>query len=90
MADAEHRLHLVAPAGEPRDAGGELGNDGERGDVFLVATIFAISFLPVASAVAHVGHWGSGTLGLGTAGSVLAGRELWASARAALRRRRRS
>ena len=51
---------------------------GDAGDLGLTSTIFAVSLLPLACAAAGIGEWGSGTLGLGTAGCLFAGRELWA------------
>ncbi len=81
-------LHLVAPPEEAARTSPGPGDDGSLGDVALTATIFAIAFMPLVGAVAHVGHWGQGELGLGAAGSMFAGRELWTCARAALRARR--
>jgi hypothetical protein len=88
LATTGQHLHVVARAAPPRRAR-DLGADGELGDLVLTATIFTMSFLPIAGAVSHLGHWGGGTLGLAAAGSLLAGRELWTSARATLRARRR-
>jgi len=89
MAVAERHLHLVRPAGTP-DPVPDLGIDGELEDLVVTGTLFAVSFLPIASALAHVGRWSGGTLGLGAAGSFFAGRALWACAGAAIRARRRS
>jgi hypothetical protein len=88
MFVARQHLHLVT--GDPHMTADALGTDGDLGDMVLTITIFAISFLPIVSAIAHPGHWGDGTLGLGAAGSMLAGRELWARAKAALRARMRA
>ncbi len=66
MPPGERQLRLV-PACPPGDA---------RGDLALTAVIFAIALLPLASALAGVGEWGGGSLGLGTLGVLFAGREL--------------
>jgi hypothetical protein len=72
-----------------REASAELGQDGDLGDLALTAAIVAICAMPLLGEVAHAGSWSPGELGLGTAGALFAGRELWACARAALRARRR-
>jgi hypothetical protein len=92
-------LHLVRrtdPAAPPepapdrrREGSAELGDDGDLGDLALTAAIVAVCALPLLGAVAHAGRWSPGELGLGAAGCLFAGRELWTCARAALRARRR-
>jgi hypothetical protein len=88
MPGARPHLHLVEPAEPPEPVVAERP-DGALEDLALTATIFAVSFLPLAGAAAHLGHWGSGTLGLATLGSLFAGRELWNRAVEAIRTWRR-
>lgn len=45
-------------------------------DVGLTLFLLFVAALPVASEIAGIGRWGQGTLGLGTLGICLAGREL--------------
>ena len=71
--------HHLAPPARPVDVGG-------AGDLGLASAIFAVSFLPIAGVLAGFGHWGGGTLGLGAAGAVFAGREIWAWVAARTRR----
>ena len=75
MRSTASHLELVGPA---RAAGGPSpAAAGDAGDLGLTATIFAVALLPLACAAAGIGEWGSGSLGLGTAGCLFAGRELW-------------
>lgn len=67
-------LHLVPPAA--RTAAHLPGDAGDLGDLGLTAFIFLVGALPVACALAGLGRWSQGTLGLGTAGALLSGREL--------------
>jgi hypothetical protein len=59
----------------------------ERGDVALVAGLFVLNLVPIACGLLRIGHWGSGTLGLSTAGALLLGRELWSQLRVLVLRR---
>lgn len=70
--DSAH-LHVVLPC-----PGQQEPRESELGDLGLTATIFAIALLPIACDIAGIGRWGGGSLGLGTLGVLLAGRELWA------------
>jgi hypothetical protein len=70
---------LAPPARRVDDVGG-------AGDLCLASAIFAVAFLPLAGVLAGFGHWGGGTLGLGAAGTVFAGREIWAWVAARTRR----
>jgi hypothetical protein len=73
MPLVDRHLHVVPPflyQEEPPES--------ELGDVGLTAMIFAIALLPIACDLAGIGRWGDGSLGLGTLGVLLAGRELWA------------
>jgi hypothetical protein len=54
-------------------------------DVGLTLFIFLVAAFPLASAIAGVGAWDPRSLGVGTAGVVLAGRELAAHLVARLR-----
>lgn len=83
-ADAPH-LRLIGPAGPPRGLPDAHRNDGAAEDLLDVATLFVVALVPLAGAAAHLGRWTQGDLGLATAGSLLAGRALWASAATALR-----
>jgi hypothetical protein len=47
-----------------------------RDDVGLTLMLFLIAALPLASTLAGVGRWDEPSLGLGTVGVLLAGREL--------------
>jgi hypothetical protein len=60
-------------------------NVGGPGDLALAAAIFAVAILPIVGVLAGFGRWGAGALGLGAAGAVFAGRELWAWVAAAIR-----
>jgi hypothetical protein len=76
------RLHLVPPASE---RGGPLRSGA---DVGVTGMIFLVSAIPLVSALAGVGRWDPASLGLGTLGVLLAGRELAAGLLAARRTRR--
>jgi hypothetical protein len=84
MSPAERHLHVVRTS---QTAGEEAPS--EREDVGLTLAIFFTAALPLASAMAGVGRWDPGSLGLGTLGVVLAGRELGASLLVRCRSRRR-
>jgi hypothetical protein len=71
--------HAPARPARPADVGG-------AGDLGLASAIFAVAALPIAGVLAGFGHWGAGTLGLGAAGTVFAGREIWAWVAAQVRR----
>jgi hypothetical protein len=60
---------------------------GDLGDFSLTLFILVISMLPLICLRAGVGSWGGGSLGLGTAGALLAGRELCLHLAARLRSR---
>jgi hypothetical protein len=81
---AERRLEVVR-APPARDG----GDPAPSGDVGLTAMIFLVAALPLASVLAGVGRWDEASLGLGTLGVILAGRELvsWLGARWRSRRR---
>jgi hypothetical protein len=64
------QLHLVPPAVRASCAGSDLP------DLALTAFIFALGSLPLVCDLAGVGRWSGGSLGLGTAGALLSGREL--------------
>ncbi|GAO03806.1 hypothetical protein PSR1_02692 [Anaeromyxobacter sp. PSR-1] len=83
-------LRVVAAPGPARTASRPAAGDGSLEDVAVVATLFAIALLPIAGALAHLGTWTQGELGLSAAGTLFSGRELWASAFAARRARRRT
>ena len=89
MRAFERHLHVVSTGGSPV-AAPQLGSDGDPADLALAAALFAVFFLPIASALAHVGRWSPTELGLAAAGSIFAGRALWDSSRDLLRDRRRS
>ena len=50
--------------------------DSQLGDLGVTALIFVVGALPLVCELAGLGRWGSGTLGLGTAGALLSGREI--------------
>lgn len=83
MAGVERHLRVVPPA----PAGSEAPSS-EGADVGLTTAIFLIAALPLASAIAGVGRWDDASLGLGTLGVLLTGRELcaWLVARHRARR----
>lgn len=82
-------LRVVAAPAPARGICHATEGDGSLEDLAVVATLFTLSSLPIAGAVAHLGSWTQGELGLAAAGALFSGRELWASASAALRARRR-
>jgi hypothetical protein len=82
--DAPH-LRLIGPTGPSGDVPGAHRNDGLAEDLIVVVTLFVIALVPLAGAAVRLGGWTQGDLGLATAGSLLAGRALWASAALALR-----
>jgi hypothetical protein len=57
------------------------------GDFSLTLFILLVSLLPLICLLAGVGSWGPGSLGLGTAGALFAGRELCLHLAARLRSR---
>lgn len=72
MSTAASHLRLVpAPPVEGEDA-------AAPGDVGLTAVALVIAALPLALAVAGVGRWDDGSVGLGTVGVIFAGRALLA------------
>jgi hypothetical protein len=84
MSPAERHLHVVRTS---PTAGDEAPSELE--DVGLTLAIFLVAAFPLASAMAGIGQWDPGSLGLGTLGVLLAGRELGASLIARCRSRRR-
>jgi hypothetical protein len=81
MSPVERHLHLVRTS----PAEGE-GPAKDRDDVGITLMLFLLSALPPASALAGVGRWSQASLGLGTLGVLLAGRELGALLLARCRR----
>lgn len=82
MAETTPRhLRLVpetrSPSERPRLADQDLG---------LTLLIFLVAAIPLASTLAGVGTWDDRSLGLGTVGVLLSGRELVAPVLARLRR----
>jgi hypothetical protein len=84
MSGVERHLHVVRTSPAEREA-----VSSAPGDVGLTITIFVVSALPLVSMIAGVGQWGDRSLGLGTLGVLLAGRELgaWLAARCRFGRR---
>ncbi len=83
MAPRPNHLHLV------RTDGGMIAPAGpERGDLALMATLCALNLVPMVGGILHPGRWGAATVGAATACALVAGRELWLEARAAVRARR--
>lgn len=84
MPAMERHLHVVRPS----EAEGEAVSSGLE-DVGLTLMIFLVAVLPLASALAGIGRWDDASLGLGTLGALLAGRELgaWLLARCRTGRR---
>jgi hypothetical protein len=78
MSGVERHLHVVRTSPAEREAVSIA-----PGDVGLTITILVVSALPLVSMIAGVGQWGDRSLGLGTLGVLLAGRELraWLVAR---------
>ena len=85
MPSFEIPLRLVPPC--PRE---DEPPAGDLGDVGLLVMIFVVAALPLASALAGIGRWDGGSLGLGTLGVLVTGRELcvWLLARRRSGRRR--
>lgn len=73
MSGVERHLHVVRTSPAEREA-----VSSALGDVGLTITIFVVSALPLVSGIAGVGQWDDRSLGLGTLGVLLAGRELHA------------
>ncbi len=71
-------LQLVAPPPARQER-----PESQLGDLGLTALIFVLGALPLACELAGFGRWGAGSLGLGTAGALLSGRELltWVAGR---------
>lgn len=82
MPLAERHLHVVPPSPRPAPP------DHEPGDLGLTALIFVVALLPIACDLAGIGRWSGASLGLGTLGVLLAGRELWGGLVASGRRGR--
>ncbi len=83
MATTTHaKLHLV-----PRIPAEERSLPA-RGDVVLLAVLFAINLVPVSGVVLGIGTWGAGTAGFAAACVFLTGRELVSQVRDVLRARR--
>jgi hypothetical protein len=82
MSPDERHVHVVRAAAE--EASSELG------DVGLTFFLFVVAAFPLASVIAGIGRWGQASLGLGTLGVLLAGRELGALALARWRNGRRT
>ncbi len=64
-------LQLVSP---PPPA--PVRAESELGDLGLTALIFVLGALPLCCELAGLGRWGASSLGLGTAGALLSGREI--------------
>jgi hypothetical protein len=79
MSGVEEDLHLHVVRTSPP----EREATREREDVGLVAMIFLVSAVPLASVLVGIGRWDHVSLGLGTLGVLFAGRELctWLVAR---------
>lgn len=50
--------------------------ESQLGDLGLTSLIFVVGALPLACELAGLGRWGASSLGLGTAGALLSGREI--------------
>jgi hypothetical protein len=85
MSPVETHLHVIRA---PRAPAEEIPQ--ELDDVGLTLFLFLVAAFPLASAIAGVGRWSQASLGLGTLGVLLAGRELGARALARWRKRRRA
>ncbi len=81
MRTAANHLRLIGPPSERADG----RSVPARGDVALLASLLAVNLVPIVGEVARIGSWGPGTVGLATAGALLAGRELGSELRALLR-----
>jgi hypothetical protein len=66
-------LHLTPAA--PRTT---VRSESDLGDLGLTGFLFVLGALPLVCDLAGIGRWSGGTLGLGTAGALLSGRELLA------------
>ena len=75
MTGVERPLRVVTP-GKPEEGAASSGLE----DLGVTVMIFLVAALPLVSAIAGFGHWSEGSLGLGTVGVLLAGRELCARA----------
>jgi hypothetical protein len=73
MSGAQRSLHVVPPR-----ASGDEDVPRDRDDVGLTLMIFLVAAVPLASVAAGIGRWDAASLGLGTLGVLLAGRELYA------------
>jgi hypothetical protein len=93
MSRARHlRVVLTgaSPASPPADAPREpsAAEPLDRGDLALLGMLFGVNLIPLVGEAFTRTRWGSGTLGLATAGALVTGRELLLEARSLLRRRR--
>ena len=73
MTVVERHLHVVPRSPHERDA-----PPAAIGDVGVTLMLFVVSALPLMGEAARFGRWSGTSLGLGTLGVLLAGRELWA------------
>ncbi len=80
-------LHLRVVKEPPPSAGAPLDPTPELSDLALIAVLFVLNVVPVASELAGVGHWSPGIVGFATAAALLTGRELWSQLRALARAR---
>jgi hypothetical protein len=84
MSGVERHLHVVRTTPTECER-----TSSALEDVGLTTVIFVVAALPLASMIAGVGQWDDRSLGLGTLGVLLAGRELgaWLAARCRFGRR---
>jgi hypothetical protein len=66
-------LNLLPPAARTT-----ARSESDLGDLGLTAFIFVVGALPVVCDLMGLGRWSGGSLGLGTFGALLSGRELLA------------
>lgn len=85
MSPAERHLHVV-----PMSRTAAEGASTERDDLGLTLILFLVAALPPTSAMAGLGRWDASSLGLGTLGVLLLGRELGSQLLARWRNRRRA
>jgi hypothetical protein len=80
-------VHLRVIRNEPDEEGGP--RQGARsepavpdtGDLVLVALLFFLNLVPVASDLAGLGRWSPAVVGFAAGATVLTGRELWSQLR---------
>jgi uncharacterized membrane protein (DUF4010 family) len=79
--------HLRIVRATTREPGASSGCAPELGDLVLIAMLFVLNLIPIAGALAGIGHWSPAIVGFATGAVLLTGRELLSQLRARVRQR---